>query len=352
MKDLGQLLLELVLIPSPTGREQELSKHLFETLDPLEHYDCQQLGLGLCYFGPQEAAKPTLAFFGHLDTVMDQQTDLPCIKEGRVYGCGASDMKAGLAVMVSLMQKINTQLCQYNLIFVFYDREEGPYLENGLEPILQEMGSLFDKIDLAFVLEPTDNQIEMGCLGGLHAEVGFSGKSAHSARPWQGENALHKAWGLLKKLSETERKEVEFGGLKFYEVLSATQGRTNNSRNSIPATFELNLNYRFAPGKSLEQAKEEFLAWVGPEVSVRFVDEAPSAPVLVGNRILDQFVTRYQLSVLPKQAWTDIARLALAGIPAVNFGPGSGAMAHQKDEWASLQELERNYQTFSSFLLG
>lgn len=352
MKDLGQLLLELVSIPSPTGREQELSKHLFETLDRLEHYDCQQLGLGLCYFGPQETSKPTLAFFGHLDTVMDQQTDLPHIEGDRIYGCGASDMKAGLAVMVALMERINTQLCKYNLIFVFYDREEGPYLENGLEPILREMGSLFGKIDLAFVLEPTGNQIETGCLGGLHGEVVFAGQSAHSARPWQGENALHKAWGLLKKLDETKRQEVEFGGLKFYEVLSATQAKTNNSRNSIPATFELNLNYRFAPGKSLEQAKEEFLAFVGPEATVRFVDEAPSAPVLLDNQILERFISRFRLSVLPKQAWTDIARLALAGIPAVNYGPGTGALAHQKDEWASLQELERNYQTFSSFLLG
>ncbi|MDT8446265.1 MAG: succinyl-diaminopimelate desuccinylase [bacterium] len=350
MSDLSNLLLELLSIPSETGREQNLSKFVFERLAAQSAYCCQQQGLSLTYRGPLDPEKQTLGFFGHLDTVQDQQTLIPQIKGDRVYGCGASDMKAGLAVMMSLMQQDPAQSA-YNLVFVFYDKEEGPYLENGLEPVLSRQKEL-SQIDLAFALEPTDNRIEMGCMGGLHALVTFKGQSAHSARPWQGENALHAAWPLLKRLSEQKPKEVVFGGLPFFEVINATQGTTDNRRNSIPGHFTLNLNYRFAPGKEMELAKQELLDLVGEGPEVLFVDECPSAPVVDENPLFARFLAATELPVQSKQAWTDIARLAVYGIDGVNLGPGRSDQAHQKDEWTSIQDLEKNHRIFSNFLFG
>ena len=77
---------------------------------------------------------------------------------------------------------------------VFYDREEGPYAENGLAPLLA--GGHFPKIALGVCLEPTGNRVEMGCVGSLHATVRFPGQAAHSARPWEGKNAILQAGSL------------------------------------------------------------------------------------------------------------------------------------------------------------
>lgn len=348
---LSDLTLKLCQIPSETGREQDISKWVFERLDARRDFKLFQQGLSLVYFGPQNSERPTVGFFGHLDTVKDQQTNPAYIEGDRLYGCGASDMKAGVAVMMRLMGE-DPRLSDFNLIFVFYDREEGPYVDNGLEPVLKRFGKELGAIDLAFALEPTDNHIQMGCMGGLHALVTFKGQSAHSARPWQGENALHQAGDLLNRLKALERQEVEFSGLKFYEVLHATQAWTDNRRNTIPGEFTLNLNYRYAPGKSLEQAKAEMIDFIGQGPEVGFVDECPSAPVLEGNPLFERFAEQSSLPIESKQAWTDIARLAVYGIPGVNLGPGRADQAHQKDEWTSIQELETNYQIFSSFLFG
>jgi len=350
MKNLSNLLLELLQIDSPTGREQFLSKSVYHRLEKLKAFQLHQVGLSLCYFGTVDPELPTVGFFGHLDTVQDQQDDPPCIEDGKVFGCGASDMKAGLAVMIRLMMLIEQNQPKYNTVFVFYDREEGPYLENGLEPVLNQLGDDIKKIDLAFMLEPTSNQVQMGCVGGLHGLVRFAGKSAHSARPWQGENALQKSAGLLQRLSDLKPVEVISGGLSFFEVIHATQGSTENRRNSIPGEFVLNLNYRFAPGKPLEQAKEEFLALIQGEAEVEFVDQCPSAVAIENNSLFDSFLQQANCKVESKQAWTDIARLAVYGIEGVNFGPGQPEQAHQKNESVLIAQLQENLEIFSSFL--
>jgi len=352
MKALSATLLDLLKIDSPTGREQALSKDIFNQLEGLDQFTLHQVGLSLCYFGPVKPERATVGFFGHLDTVQNQQDQLPHLEDGKIFGCGASDMKAGLAVMMELMQQAQAVESKYNLVFVFYDREEGPYLENGLEPVLNHLEEPLKSIDLAFVLEPTSNQVQMGCVGGLHGLVRFGGKSAHSARPWQGENALHKSAGLLHRLGELEPKEVKSGGLSFFEVLHATQGTTENRRNSIPGEFVLNLNYRFAPGKPIEQAKEEFLALIQGEAEVEFVDQCPSAVALENNDLLEAFIAHAGCKVESKQAWTDIARLAERGIEGVNFGPGQPEQAHQKNELVELEQVQENLRTFSSFLFS
>lgn len=349
---LEQSLLELLKIDSVVNDEEEISGYLARLLDPLPGFNTVKTGLSHIWYTEPDPNKKTIAFYGHMDTVTNQQDRSPYQTDERIYGCGASDMKGGLAVMIELMHQYSKTLsCEYNLTFVFYDKEEGPYDLNGLGPVLEE-NPFLRQCDLAFVLEPTNNVIQMGCVGGLHAKVQFLGKSAHSARPWEGENAIHKAGTFLTRLQNLERKEVSFHGLNYYEVINATLAIAGNSRNSIPACFELNVNYRFAPGKSVETAKKELLELIGKDAEVTIVDECPSADVVVGNSILDRFSEKYQLECEPKQAWTDIARLGLYDIPAVNCGPGDPAQAHQKNEWIDIQSLRQGLRYYSDFLFS
>ena len=72
-------------------------------------------------------------------------------------------------------------------------------------------------------LEPTDNTLQLGCLGNLNARVVFEGRSAHSARPWLGVNAIGLALEGLRPVLDAEPRDVEIDGLVFREVLSVTQ---------------------------------------------------------------------------------------------------------------------------------
>jgi succinyl-diaminopimelate desuccinylase len=183
--------------------------------------------------------------------------------------------------------------------------------------------------------------------------VTFLGRRAHSARPWQGENAIYKAIGFLERLRDRGRKAVPFGeNLVYYEVMNATMAGTENSRNVVPDRFTLNVNYRFAPGKSLDDAKAELEAEVGGEAEVRFVDEAPAGAVCLAHPLLAPWQQAQGLAIEPKQAWTDVARLTARGVPAVNFGPGETAQAHQARESLAIADLETNYRAFRAFFVG
>ena len=325
MTPLEQDLVDLLQIESPTGQEQRLVLHLYRRLQAAKHLSLNQQGLTLVYSTEQDSSKPTLALLGHTDTIAAPYA-APQVLDDKIVGLGASDMKGGLAVMLRILEEYN-----------------------GLGPALEQFRFLRN-LNLALVLEPTDNQLQVGCLGALHAKVTVPGKAAHSARPWQGENALHRAWPLLQKLDQLQPVRHQISGLEFFEVLSATQAATNNSRNVVPPGLQLNLNYRFAPGKPLEQACSELRDFVGPGIELEFVDQCPSGKVVQNNPILDELANRFSLKREGKQAWTDIARLGDYGLDAANFGPGQPAQAHQQGEWISRAALAAHYQMLQQFL--
>jgi len=298
---------------------------------------------------PHRAAPPgapAVALVGHLDTVKCAEGQPYEVADGKVYGCGASDMKAGVAVMLALLERWR-ELQGARPVWIFYDGEEGPAEGNGLEPVLRS--GVLPTLDFAFILEPTDKAIQPGCMGLIHALVTVRGTRAHSARPWQGDNAIYRAIPLLQRLSEWPRREVRLGELAFYEVIVATQAATTNSRNVVPDALAINVNFRFAPGNTAEAAEAELRALVGDAADVEVTDSAPSGQVHADHPLIADWRAREGLSVLPKQAWTDVARFTANGIPAVNFGPGETAQCHQAGEWCSIDSLEHCYGALRRF---
>ncbi|MCK5689557.1 succinyl-diaminopimelate desuccinylase, partial [Myxococcota bacterium] len=293
-----------------------------------------------------------IALVGHLDTVPPEKDARVFRDNDRVTGRGTTDMKSGLAVMQVLVQELDLTELPYSLVLIFYDREEGPYADNGLQPLLDKYEWL-QTIDLAIVLEPTDNRIELGCLGTLHACVRFKGKSAHSTRPWQGENAIHKAAPFLTALNQRDPENVHVGGLTFTEAMSVTQAKGGAARNVVPDLFELNLNYRFAPAEDPREAMDQAQQTVrklAKGAEVEFTDLAPPGIVPVDNPILNRFMKHPNIKIAPKQAWTDVARLALHNIDAVNFGPGHGSQAHQDGEYVEINSMLLAYERLLALL--
>ncbi|HEX7242555.1 MAG TPA: succinyl-diaminopimelate desuccinylase [Longimicrobiaceae bacterium] len=348
--ELAELTLTLCRIPSETKREARIA-------DWVEARCRSAGGSGSVHrignsvvcdpcAGRPRAAEHVVALVGHLDTVKCAEDQAYALRDGRVYGCGASDMKAGVAVMLALLDRWR-ELGGPRPLWIFYDAEEGPNDENGLEPVLES--GLLPPVDFAFLLEPTDRALQLGCMGVMNVDVTVRGKRAHSARPWQGESALYRALPLLGRFAALERREVRFGELTFYEVMSVTQARTENSKNVVPDALLLNVNVRFAPGRTPEEAEAELRALVGEDGEVRVRDCAASGAVYLDHFLLDPWRQREGLPVQPKQAWTDVARFTSRGVPAVNFGPGETAQAHQADEWCSIDSLEHVYGALRRF---
>ncbi len=298
--------------------------------------------------------RPLVALCGHLDTVPkpDEPPGLAPRREegGRIVAPGASDMKSGVAVAMEIAAMVPRAARFCDLVLVLYSREEGPYRENELGDVLAATPELA-LVRLAICLEPTDNAVQLGCVGSIHATFQFEGRAAHSARPWHGENAIHKAWALLEHLSRRGPRDAESGGLTFREVLSATKIEGGHARNAVPAHCQVNLNFRIAPDKTLEAAVAELHA-----LAERFgasaipTDLSPACPAFADHPLVQRLLARTGAAAEPKQAWTDVARLAQAGIPALNFGPGATAQAHQPGEWVEIASIDRCYRMLETFL--
>jgi succinyl-diaminopimelate desuccinylase len=296
-----------------------------------------------------------LLLCGHLDTVPIHPEDLgrfPRREGGRLFAPGASDMKSGVAVALELAGRLPRAERSCELGLVLYAREEGPFAENELGDVLRELPEL-TRAALAICLEPTDGVLQLGCVGSIHGTFAFAGRSAHSARPWQGENAVHRAGALLAHLAERPPREAVSGGLTFREVLSATRIEGGRARNVVPDRCTVNLNFRFGPDRSLADAADELRRLgIAFGATVELTDLSPACPAYADHPLVRRLIERTGATVEPKQAWTDVARLAAAGVPAVNFGPGATAQAHQAGEWVEVEAITRCYQALEAFLRG
>ena len=296
--------------------------------------------------------RPLVALCGHLDTVPVHEEDRhpPRREGGRIVAPGASDMKGGVALMMELAERLPRERRFCDLVLVLYAREEGPYLENELEEVLREPARLAGT-DLALCLEPTDNVLQLGCVGSIHATFTFAGRAAHSARPWHGENAIHRAGALLGELAARPPREVRSGGQVFREVTSATRIEGGRARNVVPDRCAVNVNFRFAPDRTPEEAAVELRA-LGDRhgATVELVDLSPACPAYGDHPLVRRLVERTGVAAEPKQAWTDVARLSVHGIPAVNLGPGATSQAHQRGEWIEVEALAKGYALYEGFL--
>ena len=326
---LAERTLELVDIPSESRDEAPLAAHVASLLGATD--------LGDTCLIVRRGAPVLLA--GHLDTVPAQDNVPGYIEGGRVHGCGASDMKGALAVMIELA------LAGAPFDCLFFGREELPGKYSALAPLLER-----ERLDyeLVVMMEPTDNELHAGCVGNVNATWTFHGRSGHSARPWDADNAIHAAARGIAALAEHDREEHVFDGLTFFEVASVTQIAGGIAQNVIPDRVDCHVNYRYAPGRTPSEA-EARLAELCRGGELRIDSLAPSGPVATGNPRAQALVAAGDLRVAPKQAWTPVAEFGAAGLDAVNFGPGAPAQAHRRDESVEVAALTRCYEVLEAF---
>lgn len=347
---LAELLETLVNIPSVTGDEEAIAGLVETRLRRCGTGELSRSGRSVVWRGPR-SGRPLVVLAGHLDTVPPNGNERARLEGERLYGLGSTDMKGGDAVLLALVERLDPARLRFDLAAVFYDGEEGPSQGNGLRRVLDEMPWLRDA-RLAVLLEPTDLAVELGCNGVLNVEVRVPGKSAHSARPWLGVNAVERASSWLAEVVKVPVVAHDVQGIEYRETLAVTTLHSGRARNVVPDELVANLNVRFPPHHTPADAERRVRGLVPPEFEFRVVDRAEAGRVCLDRPEVQEFVGRFGAKVAGKQGWTDVARFTSAGIPAFNFGPGIPELAHQRDEYCPVPNLGVAYDWLARFLAG
>ncbi|CAG6396036.1 succinyl-diaminopimelate desuccinylase [Streptomyces cocklensis] len=338
--DVADLTAALVDVPSVSREEKPLADLIEQALQGHPHLVVDRDGdavVARTRLG--RAERVVLA--GHIDTVPIAD-NLPSRldAEGTLWGCGTSDMKAGVAVQLKLAANLTAP--NRDLTFVFYDAEEIAAEFNGLKRLVERHPEWLAG-DFAVLMEPTGGRVDGGCQGTLRVRVETTGRRAHSARSWLGENAIHKAAPILARLAAYEPRRVEIDGLTYPEGLNAVMIEGGHAGNVIPDTCAVTVNYRFSPDQSEAEALDR-VRDVFDGFEVVLTDSAPGALPGLSHPAAAAFVDAIGTAPAAKEAWTDVARFSALGIPAVNYGPGDPTLAHTREEHvevAAIREAER-----------
>ncbi|MET8998970.1 succinyl-diaminopimelate desuccinylase [Amycolatopsis sp. Hca4] len=340
----------LVDVFSVSGAEAELATAVQEALEKqAPHLEVVRNGdavLARTNLGRE--SRVVLA--GHLDTV-PENGNLPSRREGRgdeeiLHGLGTVDMKGGDAVFLHLAATLPSP--KHDVTFVFYDNEEVEAVKNGLGRIERELPEWLAG-DLAIVGEPSNGVIEAGCQGTMRVELRLSGTRAHTARAWMGENAIHALAEPLRRLAEYTPRIVDIDGLTYREGLQATAISGGVAGNVVPDAAVLTVNHRFAPDRDPAAAERHLReVFAGFELSV--VDLSPGALPGLSAPAAAELVAAAGGRAAAKLGWTDVARFAARGMPAVNFGPGNPTLAHTKQENVRTAEIRQVTEVLRKFL--
>jgi acetylornithine deacetylase/succinyl-diaminopimelate desuccinylase len=368
-KEIIELLQDLIRIPShweTPGRERNVALHIHAFL--LRHGIEAEL-MPVLEDRPNVVAVlrgsgggKRLMLNGHTDTVrpygMKAPYD-PVIREGRIYGRGACDMKAGVATMMMALlalQRAKIPL-KGDVIFTGVINEE--LKSEGTEAIVTRG----PKADFAIVGEPTELSIAPGHRGLEWLDIVIEGKTAHGGVPERGVNAISKAAKLLRAIEEDliprlaarEHPGVGKSILNFGTIHGGDQP------SSVAGRCVLQLDRRYTPEESLEQVFRDFeeifekLRKEDPDFKATLhrnpdnmatmdhlpVYVEPEHPLVRALMKAHREVRGEEARCLPKTGWTDASLLANYGnIPAVNLGPGSVAQAHREDEYVAISHLK------------
>jgi succinyl-diaminopimelate desuccinylase len=339
----------LVDIPSVSRDECRIADEVERALRAQTDY--QVIRNGDAVLARTDLGRPTrVVLAGHLDTVPIAD-NVPSRRDAdHIYGCGTSDMKSGDAVFLHLAATVAEPA--HDITLILYDCEEVEASANGLGRIERELPEWL-RADVAILGEPSGGYIEAGCQGTLRAVLSATGTRSHSARSWLGDNAIHKLATALDRLNEYQGRVVDIDGCTYREGLSAVRIAGGVADNVIPDDASLTVNFRFAPDRTPQAAlghvREVF---TGLEVEIEQTDVAAGALPGLHHPAAAALVDAADGLVRAKFGWTDVARFAALGIPAVNFGPGDPNLAHRRDERVAVAQITAVTATLRRYLMA
>jgi succinyl-diaminopimelate desuccinylase len=345
LTDPADLTAALVDIPSVSGTEEPLADAIAVALAALGRFEV--LRSGNAVLARTDLGRPTRVLLaGHIDTVPIAD-NVPSRRDGDIlHGCGTTDMKSGDAMLLHLAATVAEP--SRDLTFVFYDCEEIEHDRNGLTRIERELRDWLTA-DLAILGEPTNGVVEAGCQGTVSAMITLRGRRAHSARSWLGSNAIHQAGEVLRILDAWPGRSVDIDGCGYREGLNAVGINGGVASNVIPDECQVRINFRFAPDRDAGAAVG-YLEDLFEGYELEVLDVAAGALPGLSAPAAVEFVAAAGGTPVAKFGWTDVARFAALGIPAVNYGPGNPSLAHTREEHVSMTQIREMTERLRTFL--
>ena len=287
----------------------------------------------------------SLMLNAHLDTVgvegMERPFE-PVVRDGRLYGRGAYDMKAGLAACMLAAERLRSERLAGDVVVTAVADEE--YASIGVQSVLRRR-----RADAAIVTEPTALRVCVAHKGFVWAEVETAGRAAHGSRPAEGEDAITRMAPALTRLAELQSALDSAAGHELVGPGSVHASLIDGGQelSSYPARCLLSLERRTVPGETAEDVRCECNALVegieGAEARLGLVREPfsvdPGAGVVRAVARAAEAVTGRPAELYGETYWMDAAFIQAAGIPTVVFGPG-GEGAHAVEEWVDLPSVE------------
>jgi succinyl-diaminopimelate desuccinylase len=332
---------ELVDIPSVSHDERAIADRIEAELREVPWLAVERVGDNVvARTGLGRPARLVLA--GHTDTVPPNGNERARVEGDVLHGLGSCDMKAGLAVFLELARTVAEPAVDVS--YVFYACEEVEGVHNGLAHLFRDRPDLVAG-DAAVLGEPTEGLVEAGCQGSLRLEVTLAGARAHTARPWMGRNAIHRLGRLLAVVEGFDERRPVLDGCEYREALQAVKVSGGVAGNVVPDVASVTINHRVAPDRTIDEAETAVRALLAPVLEdgdvVTLVDSAPPAAPGLDHPLLGALTGRNGLPVRAKLGWTDVARFAANGVPAVNLGPGDPTIAHTAEEHVDRASIER-----------
>jgi acetylornithine deacetylase len=314
------------------------------------------------------AKAPAILWDAHQDTVpadgMTIEPFAPLVRDGRLYGRGACDVKGGMAAMLVALDRLraSTKPRKKTVIFSATVNEEFGF--SGAKALArlwttpdagQPAGSLVKaRPSAAIVAEPTDLDIVTQHKGAVRWRIRIHGRACHSAFPEQGENAIYPAGRVIIAIEELAREllrrrpELPCGP----PTLSLGTIRGGTGVNLVPDLVILEIDRRIVPGELPSEARDEVIrriATAAPGARIEheppFVESAglPEADAAACAKAIEAAAAACGVETRRTAAryGTNASIFAAAGVPSVVFGPGSIAQAHTADEWIDLDEVDQ-----------
>lgn len=321
---------------------------------------------------PVAAGGPLILWEAHQDTVpvdgMTIEPWNPIVRDGRVYGRGACDIKGGLAAMLSALARLATERPAPRPTILFaatVNEEHGFSGAARLARLWDEQPEFCPRRpDLAIVAEPTELDVVVAHKGAVRWRVHTRGRSAHSSQADQGDNAVYKMARVLLALERYQREvtptlgEHPLCGRVTLSVGTITGGI---SVNTVPERCTIEIDRRLLPGQDGRTAFGQVVDYLRTQPEIDFPVEHDE-PYLLGSTLSDganragaerlataarAFAPACRLVGVPYG--TNASALSAAGLASVVFGPGSIAQAHTADEWLAIDQLERACQVLYRF---